>query len=286
MKHFTPVTVFKLLLQFLTFCSLEIVPVSASLISNPLPTCVANDSRDCKIPIALFACSSESEEYSTTVKVKYDFKHHIIRTVGFLRILVLSTIHFPPWSKNKTHPQKPITFLEIHLFSNQGEDEFGSIQDEIQTWDPVYQNAFSLTHHKVNWPSEFQWMKDIYAPCVTFKFLLPDVLPQLDSIIYLDTDILFASSPRDLWNLFRNFSAENELALDQRYLDEDKVNPFNTEKVRALDKVLGLHSELNFNSGVSLFNLTRMRNNGKFKPWIQSLQVYREHLFSDDVSTS
>lgn len=84
-----------------------------------------------------------------------------------------------------------------------------------------------------------------------YRVLLPQLLPQLDRILYLDSDIIAMSSLRPLW----------ETSLEGQWLAavDNVMEPY----VRNHPVELGLASENDyFNSGVLLFNLQQMRVDG------------------------
>lgn len=84
-----------------------------------------------------------------------------------------------------------------------------------------------------------------------YRVLLPDLLPQLDRIVYLDADILAVTDPTPLW----------QTSLDHHWLAA--VDNVLAPEVRHRPLQLGLADERDyFNSGVLLFNLAQMRIDG------------------------
>lgn len=81
-----------------------------------------------------------------------------------------------------------------------------------------------------------------------FKFIIPQIFPELPKILYLDADVLVM---RDLKSLFFTDIDEYYLAAvkDMRAIVEVNIN-----------ETLGLERNYYFNSGVMLLNLTKMRN--------------------------
>lgn len=84
-----------------------------------------------------------------------------------------------------------------------------------------------------------------------YRVLLPDLLPQLDRVLYLDADILAISSLKNLWDTL----------LHQQWVAA--VDNVLEPHLRERPHQLGLaHENDYFNSGVLLFNLAQMRADG------------------------
>lgn len=84
-----------------------------------------------------------------------------------------------------------------------------------------------------------------------YRVLLPDLLPHLDRILYLDADIIAAADPTPLW----------QTPLDGYWVAA--VDNVLEPHFRSRPQSLGLSAENDyFNSGVLLFNLKQMRADG------------------------
>ncbi len=95
-----------------------------------------------------------------------------------------------------------------------------------------------------------------------YRYLLPEVLPNLDKVIYLDSDLLINGDLREIW----------DIDLEDYYLagvnEIDLVNRFPEYKIK-----LGFNLEdLFINAGVLVFNLHKMRQDN-----------ISEHLFSETI---
>ena len=55
--------------------------------------------------------------------------------------------------------------------------------------------------------------------CYCFFFRFKDILTTIDSVIYIDTDILFLSNVRSLWRFFRKFNSTQLAALTPEHED-------------------------------------------------------------------
>lgn len=81
------------------------------------------------------------------------------------------------------------------------------------------------------------------------------MLPDVDSVIYLDFDILVLSDLHHLWSLFREFTIKQMLGAAQEKDTLDRDNWYNKPNIR--HPFVAPHG---INSGVLLMNLTRMRD--------------------------
>jgi UDP-xylose:glucoside alpha-1,3-xylosyltransferase len=95
------------------------------------------------------------------------------------------------------------------------------------------------------------WQK-LFKPCASQRLFLPSLLPHVDSLIYVDCDVLFVSSPHDLHAHFRSFDREQISALAAE--SENRNTGWYTRFARH-----PYFEPFGLNSGVMLMNLTRMR---------------------------
>lgn len=86
-----------------------------------------------------------------------------------------------------------------------------------------------------------------------FRYVLPDVLPDYDKILYLDSDVLVLGTIEPLWNT----SLEN-------YLIAGSHKPYIAVQFPGYRESLGLsRDDLYINSGVMLMNLAEIRKSHK-----------------------
>lgn len=99
-------------------------------------------------------------------------------------------------------------------------------------------------------PEIAQLLKSAYL-----RLLLPEVLPEIDKILYLDCDIIVTTSLMELWNL--DFHDHSLCAVQDicEYIHNDNVLKY-TQR---------LNLKQYFNSGVMLLNLKRLRENNQFR---------------------
>ncbi|MBR6127334.1 glycosyltransferase family 8 protein [bacterium] len=99
------------------------------------------------------------------------------------------------------------------------------------------------------------------------KFSVPYLFPNLDKILYLDSDILVF---RDLENLY-------DIDLNNSYVAA--VSDIKAVKCYHFDKKLGLDNY--FNSGVMLLNLEKMRNDNISEKLVELKNSEKEQSFMD-----
>ena len=47
-------------------------------------------------------------------------------------------------------------------------------------------------------------IKTEFAPCATQRLFFPQILPEYNNVLYVDTDIIFLSDPLHVWNSLQN----------------------------------------------------------------------------------
>ena len=113
-------------------------------------------------------------------------------------------------------------------------------------------NWIRIAAVSIEYPPGMEDMINEYRICATAKMFFPDLLPEVDAGIYLDTDILMLGDPALLWDRFELFSPFTALAL----APVDAM--YNVQKNNPRIPYYGLPG-VGLNSGVFLMNLTRLR---------------------------
>ncbi|XP_039968479.1 glucoside xylosyltransferase 1 isoform X1 [Bactrocera tryoni] len=111
-----------------------------------------------------------------------------------------------------------------------------------------------------------EW-KSLFKPCSSQRLFLPLLLPQVDSVLYVDTDVIFLSPISDIWKYFGRFNASQFAALTSEHEDENMgwYNRFARHPY---------YGRMGVNSGVMLMNLTRMRIHN----WVSHIvPIYNEY---------
>ena len=94
-------------------------------------------------------------------------------------------------------------------------------------------------------------------------------MKNVDSVVYVDTDVLMLRPAEDLWNFFKQFNSTQLAAL----APEGEVPATGWYNRFARHPYYG---RLGLNSGVMLMNLTRMRNAG----WNNDIYpIYKQYRY-------
>ncbi|XP_005097805.1 glucoside xylosyltransferase 1 [Aplysia californica] len=128
-------------------------------------------------------------------------------------------------------------------------------KDHLEFWPRAYTQSLSFNIYSVTFPEDTTkdaWRK-LFKPCASQRLFLPSLLTSVDSLIYVDTDVLFLQSVADLWSRFSLFNATQLVALvpESEDFQTGWYNRFATHPY---------YGDLGVNSGVMLMNLTRLRS--------------------------
>ncbi|HAI12533.1 MAG TPA: hypothetical protein DCM28_12570 [Phycisphaerales bacterium] len=101
-----------------------------------------------------------------------------------------------------------------------------------------------------------------------YRLIIHDLFPDLERMIYLDSDLLVRTSLAPLWNT----SLDGVLAAV-------------VEETQFLDQVyqdMGLNPGVRFNAGMMLCHLAAWRQESIWDQYIQALELFRDHLHAGD----
>lgn len=143
-------------------------------------------------------------------------------------------------------------------------------QELVNTFTKNYRNI--IAHHK-NSESMFESMENSshVSTAALFKFLLPEILPTADQVLYLDGDILVN---RDLYEYFKDIELGNHYVAAMK-----DINVMKRKKIPPLEK-LGAKHQSYFNSGVMLLNLKKMREE-KMTEQLIEFKKYKKSSYMD-----
>jgi len=111
------------------------------------------------------------------------------------------------------------------------------------------------------------WMKRIYAPCATLPLTYTELHPELDVVMHLDTDLIFARPPSELWAEFNRFSPNTLMMM---------APEINSAKLEQESKKY--YWPTKYQAGLILMNLTRMRS-VSFATRVKTIStIFREEL--------
>jgi len=149
----------------------------------------------------------------------------------------------------------PGVHLEVFVFTNNLEDV---LKDKFSAFPPHYLTAVSFHFIQARYPDSYNRSEESLTwsshPCASFRLFLPEVLSEIDSIIYVDTDVLFLDSIESLWNQLESFNSKQAVGLARRVGWRFRVPPTTWNYIEMEDGTM-----TQVNTGVFLMNLTRMR---------------------------
>lgn len=161
----------------------------------------------------------------------------------------------------------PFIHLVLHVFAERQLHSF--FIQQLDFWSPEVLEGLEYRIYDITFPdgeNADEWKK-LFKPCASQRLFLPTLLTEVDSLIYVDTDILFVSPLSKLWAFFSQFNATQLVALAPEH-EDSSVGWYNRFARHPYVPPLGV------NSGVMLMNLTRLRQS----KWLPSLlEYYKEY---------
>ncbi|CAF0713883.1 unnamed protein product [Brachionus calyciflorus] len=144
--------------------------------------------------------------------------------------------------------------------------------DEFNKWPEFVRHKFTYVISEPKFPSqnEEEWRK-LFKLCASQRIFLPEILPNIDSILYVDTDVLFITGLEQIWSHFENFNSTQLAALAPEH-EEANMGWYNRFARHPYYGKLGL------NSGVMLMNLTRMREFEFVNKIYPLYQIYKYNI--------
>lgn len=157
-------------------------------------------------------------------------------------------------------------YLKFLIFTEDTLTEI--LKEKLTDWRDILPNIFDFELLPLKFPNrnEMEW-KTLFKPCAAQRLFLPSLLKEVDSLLYVDTDILFLSPVSETWQFFGKFNDSQIAALAPEHENEN-IGWYNRFARHPF------YGQLGVNSGVMLMNLTRMR---KFN-WEQHVfPIYKEY---------
>ncbi|XP_032361587.1 glucoside xylosyltransferase 1 [Etheostoma spectabile] len=145
-----------------------------------------------------------------------------------------------------------IKSLHLHIFA---EDQLhASFIKALESWPGFIHSRFKYTVYSISFPSEnaAEWKK-LFKPCASQRLFLPLILKDVDSIVYVDSDILFLQPVDHLWAFLSQFNSSQLAAMAPEH-EEPRIAWYNRFARHPF------YGRTGINSGVMLMNMTRMRN--------------------------
>uniref|UniRef100_A0A3Q1GES4 Glucoside xylosyltransferase 1 n=1 Tax=Acanthochromis polyacanthus TaxID=80966 RepID=A0A3Q1GES4_9TELE len=142
--------------------------------------------------------------------------------------------------------------LYLHIFA---EDQLhASFMEALESWPGFIRSRFNYTVYSISFPSEnaAEWKK-LFKPCASQRLFLPLILKDVDSIVYVDSDILFLQPVDQLWDFLSQFNSSQLAAMAPEH-EEPRIAWYNRFARHPF------YGRTGINSGVMLMNMTRMRS--------------------------
>ncbi|KAF6032428.1 GXYLT1 [Bugula neritina] len=155
--------------------------------------------------------------------------------------------------------RSPVYF---HIFT---EDNLKVLfQQEFDSWPDDLVNKMQFQLYSITYPPEkFDEWKKVFKTCATQRLFMPIILKNVDSLLYIDTDILLMRPVQDIWAHFAKFNSSQLAAVAPEH-ESPNAGWYNRFARHPYFGKLGI------NSGVMLMNLTRIRQ----FPWLQHIDEY------------
>ncbi|KAF0040638.1 hypothetical protein F2P81_006536 [Scophthalmus maximus] len=141
----------------------------------------------------------------------------------------------------------------LHFYIFAEDDLHGSFRSALDSWPRTVQTRFEFTIFPITFPKENakEWKK-LFKPCASQRLFLPLILKEVDSLLYVDTDILFLRPVEDIWALLSQFNSSHLAAMAPEH-EEPRIGWYNRFARHPY------HGKTGINSGVMLMNMTRLR---------------------------
>lgn len=141
----------------------------------------------------------------------------------------------------------------LHFYIFADNELQGSFKNALNSWPHMVRRKFNFTIFPITFPkdNEREWKK-LFKPCASQRLFLPLILQDVDSLLYVDTDILFLQPVEDIWALLSHFNSSQLAAVAPEH-EEPRIGWYNRFARHPY------YGRTGINSGVMLMNMTRIR---------------------------
>nr|XP_046240729.1 glucoside xylosyltransferase 2 [Scatophagus argus] len=142
--------------------------------------------------------------------------------------------------------------IMFHIFA---EDPLApQFEERLNRWPRSVSAKFQYSIYPITFSvgNADEWKK-LFKPCAAQRLFLPIILKDVDSLLYVDTDVLFLRPMDDIWSLLKSFNSTQLAAMAPEH-EVPKIGWYSRFARHPYYGVTGL------NSGVMLMNLTRIRS--------------------------
>lgn len=145
-----------------------------------------------------------------------------------------------------------LTKANLNIIIVTENDLIQSFNEKLMEWAGIIKFSFQVIPLTYPTDNADEWQK-LFKPCASQRLFLPSVLKDVDSILYVDTDVLFLTPVEDVWSYFTSMNSSQMAALAPEHEDPN-VGWYNRFAKHPY------YGKLGVNSGVMLMNLTKMRD--------------------------
>lgn len=129
-----------------------------------------------------------------------------------------------------------------------------AFREKLTEWQEIVNGRFQFQVRPLEFPTAManEW-RNLFKPCASQRLFLPNVLHDIDAILYMDADTLFLTGAEAVWSHFNRMNSSQLAALAPEHEDPNVAwyNRFARHPY---------YGKLGVNTGVMLMNLTRMRH--------------------------
>ncbi|XP_044881732.1 glucoside xylosyltransferase 2 isoform X1 [Mauremys mutica] len=161
--------------------------------------------------------------------------------------------------------------LKFHIFAEDSlKPEF---EKKLREWPSSYTKKFEYNVYPIAFSvGNAQEWKKLFKPCAAQRLFLPVILKDVDSLLYVDTDVLFLRPIDDIWRFLKEFNSTQLAAMAPEH-EIPKIGWYSRFARHPYYGTTGV------NSGVMLMNLTRIRNTQFKNSMIPTGLMWEEMLY-------
>jgi len=221
----------------------------------------SRDLQNCATNIAVIICKESGpgstilsnnlgERHMATVALEKKVNRQIQQTLVLLKSVAItqSTRQEPLEAYFWTQSRRDFELCANFIVVGKDPSILQEIESELshQNWDYGMSSLIKLTFVQATYPAGLDWMEHVYRQCATLRLFLPDILPTVNQLIYVDTDIIFLRPPSLLQSTFQFFTTTQLAAITPELVTENHT-------------LNDLYNPQHYNTGVMLMHLERMR---------------------------
>ncbi|XP_030633612.1 glucoside xylosyltransferase 2 [Chanos chanos] len=141
--------------------------------------------------------------------------------------------------------------IKFHIFAEH--DLSSQFKKGLSNWPHPFSSKFEYTIYPITFSvgNAEEWKK-LFKPCAAQRLFLPVILKDVDSLLYVDTDVIFLRPMDDIWKFLKAFNSTQLAAMAPEH-EIPKIGWYSRFARHPFYGVTGV------NSGVMLMNLTRIR---------------------------